>query len=91
MRFLFLPGKWHYPVREGLCKQPDPGQKRSLRRRVIKDSEPGGGEEEGEEGNENPEPAPVHEPGDEPPAEQLGDQDYWTLNSDVLIRHHMPH
>eukprot|EP00973_Karenia_brevis_P089321 12385689-Karenia_brevis.AAC.1 len=52
-----LPGKWRDPLREGLCKQPDPGQKRSLRRRVITDSEPGDGEEEGKGGNENPEPA----------------------------------
>eukprot|EP00973_Karenia_brevis_P055219 7678012-Karenia_brevis.AAC.1 len=46
---VILRGKWRYPVREGSLKQPDPGQKRSLRRRVIQDSDPGDEENEGEE------------------------------------------
>eukprot|EP00973_Karenia_brevis_P058761 8183506-Karenia_brevis.AAC.1 len=65
-----LPGKWRYPVRQGSLKQPDPGQKRSLRRRVIKDSEPGDEEGNGEEEPESSESAPSHEPGDQPSSEE---------------------
>eukprot|EP00973_Karenia_brevis_P049263 6833472-Karenia_brevis.AAC.1 len=86
---VILPGKWRYPVRDGLLKQPDPGQKWSLQLRVIKDSDPENEENEGEEEREGSEPAPCHEPGDQLPQEEPGDSDFWTLNSDVLIRHHM--